>query len=173
MPNQTQPVNLSAALCRRPDAQAFVKGIEEYPALSGVVRFYQTGRGVLVFAEVSGLPEPPDACENSFFAFHIHSGGPCTGDSADPLANARTHYNPGDCPHPAHAGDLPPLLANHGYALQLFLTDRFLVREIIGRTVIVHSGPDDFTTQPSGSAGRKIACGQIQQKMSFYNECVV
>lgn len=158
----THSMDLLTALRRRPDAQAVVRGSERYPGLSGVVRFYQTRRGVLVFAEVSGLPESAGACGNRFFAFHIHSGGQCTGNSADPFANALAHYNPGECPHPAHAGDLPPLLANRGYALQIFLTDRFMVREIIGRTVIVHSGPDDFTTQPSGNPGSKIACGQIK-----------
>ena len=73
-----------------------------------------------------------------------------------------THYNPGECPQLAHAGNLPPRLANHGYALQVFLTERFVLSEIIGRTVVVHAGPNDFKTQPGGSAGSKIACGQIQ-----------
>lgn len=158
----TKSTDLLTALRREPDAQASVRGSKKRPMLSGIVRFYQTRRGVLVFAEVSGLPASAGDCRNSFFAFHIHSGDQCTGDSADPFANALTHYNPGECPHPAHAGDLPPLLANHGYALQVFLTDRFTVREIIGRTIIVHSGPDDFTTQPGGSVGSKIACGLIK-----------
>ena len=162
MSETTQCMNLLTALRRRPDVRAAVKGSTKYPDLSGVVRFYQTGRGVLVFAEVSGLPETTEPCGNRIFAFHIHSGGQCTGDSTDPFANALTHYNPGDCPHPAHAGDLPPLFSNHGCALQVFLTDRFTVREIIGRTVIIHAKPDDFTTQPSGNAGNKIACGQIR-----------
>ena len=34
--------------------------------------------------------------------------------------------------------------------------------EIYGKTVIIHAKPDDFTTQPSGNAGEKIACGVIQ-----------
>ena len=78
------------------------------------------------------------------------------------MRDALTHYNPRGCPHPAHAGDFPPLLANRSYALQVFLTDRVTLSEIIGRTVIIHAEPDDFTTQPGGSAGKKIACGQIQ-----------
>ena len=162
MSEKTKSMNLLAALRCRPDAQAIVKGSAKYPGLSGVVRFYQTRRGVLVCVEISGLPEAGEPCGNRIFAFHIHSGSQCTGDSADPFADALTHYNPGDCPHPAHVGDLVPLFSNHGYALQIFLTDRFTVCEIVGRTVVVHSGPDDFTTQPSGNAGSKIACGQIR-----------
>lgn len=154
-------MDLLAALRCRPDALAAIRGDEKNPGLSGVVRFYQTRHGVLVRAEVSGLPEPEEACGKGFFAFHIHSGGQCDGDGSDPFANALAHYNPEECPHPAHAGDLPPLLANHGCALQVFLTDRFTVREIIGRTVILHSGRDDFTSQPGGGAGSRIACGQI------------
>ena len=160
---ETSPsVNLLSALRCGPDAQATLRGSEKHPALRGVVRFYQTKRGVLVFAQVSGLPAAAEPCGGRFFAFHIHRGGQCSGDSADPFANALTHYDPGACPHPAHAGDLPPLLADHGSAFQITLTDRFTVREIVGRTVIMHAGPDDFTTQPGGGAGSRIACGQIK-----------
>ena len=52
-------------------------------------------------------------------------------------------------------------LALTGFAWMAVLTDRFRVPDILGRTVIVHSQPDDFTTQPSGNAGAKIACGVI------------
>lgn len=162
MSETTNSMDFFKALYRRPDAQATIRGSERFPELSGLVRFYQTRRGVLVFAEVFGLPQSGEACRNGFFAFHIHNGRQCAGSREDPFANALSHYNPGECPHPAHAGDLPPLLASHGHALQVFLTDRFTVSEIIGRTAIIHAGPDDFTTQPAGSAGSKIACGQIQ-----------
>lgn len=43
-------------------------------------------------------------------------------------------------------------------------TDRFRVEEIIGRTVVIHSGADDFKSQPSGNAGEKIACGVIRHR---------
>ena len=75
--------------------------------------------------------------------------------------NARAHYNPHDCHHPYHAGDMPPLFGADGYAFLTFVTSRFTVNEIIGKTIIVHSEPDDFSTQPSGNAGEKIACGVI------------
>ena len=44
-----------------------------------------------------------------------------------------------------------------------FLTNRLTVNELIGKTVIIHDRPDDFTTQPSGNAGNKIACGVISK----------
>ena len=153
-----------ARLQGRPNAWAFLSGGPEYSDISGTIRFFQTQSGVLVAAEVSGLPVGAGPCGKSVFGFHIHSGEQCAGDTADPFAAALGHYDPDGCPHPSHAGDMPPLFANRGYAFAVFLTDRFTVREIIGRTVILHSAPDDFTSQPSGNAGMKIACGRIRTR---------
>ena len=58
---------------------------------------------------------------------------------------------------------LPPLLRCKGNAYLSVKTDRFTVDEIIGRTLVIHSDPDDFHTQPAGNAGKKIACGVIQK----------
>lgn len=80
----------------------------------------------------------------------------------DLFSGAMAHYNPADCNHPFYAGDLPPLFGNHGYAFSVFLTERFLMSEVIGKTVITHGNPDDFTTQPSGNAGEKLAYGVIR-----------
>lgn len=149
------------ALRRRPDAHAVVRGSEAYPDICGLVRFYQTRQGVLTLAEVHGLPQGSGPCGGRVFGFHIHEGTACTGTAADPFADAGGHENPGGCDHPHHAGDLPPLFENRGTALLLFLSHRFTVREVLGKTVVVHGEPDDFTTQPSGHAGEKIACGKI------------
>ena len=93
---------------------------------------------------------------------HIHEGGSCTGNASDPLADAGMHYNPNKCPHPEHAGDLPSLFTTKGNAFLAVLTDRFSINEIIGKTVIIHSAPDDFGTQPAGNSRSKIACGEIR-----------
>ncbi len=147
---------------RRPDAYANILGSEKYPEIFGSVLFYETEQGVFVISEVLGLPKGEVGCSSPIFAFHIHDGDSCQGAGDMPFPNSGMHYNPEDCPHPYHAGDLPPLFGADGIAYSAFLTNRFIIPEIIGKTVIIHSSPDDFTTQPSGNAGEKIACGEIK-----------
>lgn len=142
-----------------PAARASVKGDAAHRGLHGAVNFYPVAGGTLVAAEMYGLPTKP----SGIHGFHIHAGNACTGDADDPFSNTGGHYNPGDQPHPDHAGDMPPLFSNDGYAFLAFFTDRFSAEEVIGRTVVVHSGRDDFTTQPAGDAGRKIGCGVIRK----------
>ena len=108
-----------------------------------------------------GLPVGEGDCPEEFFGLHIHQGETCTGTPERPFAHAGGHFQLAECPHPAHTGDLPPLLGCQGHAFSSFLTDRFRVEQIIGRTLIVHARRDDFSTQPSGDAGAMIACGQI------------
>ena len=139
-----------------PNAVAQIHGDSGHSTVRGIVRFFQRENGVIVEAEVMGLPRT----ETGFFAFHIHEGTNCEGEG---FPNTGTHFNPGGVLHPNHAGDLPPLLADHGRAYMKILTGRFHVGEVIGRTVIIHGQPDDFHTQPSGNAGMKIACGVIQR----------
>lgn len=152
-----------SVLNTKPQAKANVKGSSEYPDISGIVQFYQTNLGVIVYAEVKNLPNSEKSCNDRIFAFHIHEGSSCTGNMNDPFSNAMTHYNPNGCEHPYHSGDLPPLFSNSGFALSIFLTNRFSINEIIGKTIIIHDSTDDFTTQPSGNSGTKIACGVISQ----------
>lgn len=147
---------------RKPaNAVAIVKGSRKHPGIMGKVMFYNTNEGTIVRAEIKGLPVSSDVCSQHVFGFHIHVGESCTGNAENPFADADGHFNPNGCKHPYHAGDMPPLFGAAGKALLIFMTDRFHVRDIIGKTVIIHAHPDDFTTQPSGDAGEMIACGKI------------
>lgn len=148
-------------LNRRANAWAAIRGNREHPRLLGSVKFFQTPAGVLVLAEVWGLPNRAEN-PSGIFGFHIHSGRSCTGTPEQEFADADGHLNPAELPHPQHMGDLPPLFAGNGYAWTSFLTSRFTIRDILGRTLIIHAAPDDFTTQPSGNAGEMIACGVIR-----------
>ena len=153
-----------AELKQKPTAIAQIIGSEDYPDIRGCVNFYHTKKGTLVAAEIFGLPCEYDKCRNDIFAFHIHDGDSCCENkkAGTPFPKSGTHYNPYNCPHPFHAGDLPPLFGNNGYAFSMFLTNRFTINEVLCKTVIIHSQTDDFTSQPSGNPGQKIACGVIK-----------
>ena len=161
MKDNMQFVNFGKLFSRMPDAAAIINGSRDYPHVHGIVRFYTVKSGVMVRAEVWDLPQGEGECELPVFGFHIHSGGSCSGNEIDSFADVMGHYNPYSCPHPYHAGDLPPLFGVSGRAVSVFLTDRFSVSEILGKAIIIHSSPDDFTSQPSGNSGTKIACGII------------
>ena len=154
---------VARVLLDRPTAYAAIRGSAPYSSVRGMVYFYQTRGDVVVAAEVSGLPHIGGPCMNGVFAFHIHEGSSCTGDRNDRYSGAGGHFNPHSCPHPYHAGDMPPLFENDGSAFLTFITDRFTVSEVIGRSVIIHAGVDDFTSQPAGNSGKRIACGTIMQ----------
>ncbi len=160
--NSSNTKRFAQMLLKRPNAVAKLLGAPSYPSIKGTVSFYKAIRGILVVAEVYGLPQAAGKCSGQIFGFHIHEGTSCTGTAADPFADTKGHYNPNNCPHPYHAGDLPPLFGNSGYAWSTVLTDRFTLPDIMGRTVIIHRKPDDFTSQPSGNSGEKIACGVIE-----------
>ena len=145
----------------KPDAFAVMKGSSEYPDIHGKVSFFSTAGGVLAVTEVFGLPKGDGVCQWPVFGYHIHEAGSCHGNAEDPFADAGAHYNPNGCPHPYHAGDMPPLFGNNGYAWSAFFTKRFTVKELSGKSVIIHALPDDFKTQPAGAAGTKFACGKI------------
>jgi Cu-Zn family superoxide dismutase len=137
----------------------------------GVVYFTQHGDSLLVSGEVHGL------APNSEHGFHIHENGDCS--SGDGMS-AGGHFNPEKQPHgrydmPAHhAGDIPSLHADaSGVATINFETsalrigkaaDDVLARDnIVGRGVIVHRDPDDYTTQPTGNSGPRLACGVVRR----------
>ena len=145
----------------KPYAFARIKGSNDYPHINGIAYFYKVREGVLVSIKLNGLPVSDDICKKPIFAVHIHSGGSCTGNNIDPFADAMMHYNPKNCVHPYHAGDLPPIFGVDGLGFSIFLTNRIYAEKIVGKTIIIHSEPDDFTTQPSGNSGTKIACGVI------------
>lgn len=142
-----------------PGAFADIHGNADNPMLRGTVKFYPTGDGVLIEAVIFGLPNATTPYSSNFYGFHIHEKGNCT----QPFDKTGNHYNPTNMPHPEHAGDLPPLLGCQGFAYSVFYTNRFLLPDIIGKSVVIHSSPDDFTTQPSGNSGTKIGCGVIEK----------
>lgn len=146
-----------------PAAHARVLGSGAYPELYGYVTFFAAGNGTVAAVRFRGLPFDETPCAPNICAMHIHAGGACTGKPDASFSDALGHDNPGNCPHPAHAGDLPPLFSNRGFAWQAFYTERFAPQDVIGKTVVIHAGRDDFSSQPAGDAGARIGCGIIQK----------
>lgn len=137
-------------------AVAIISGSPDHSEIEGRVVFTQKGDTVRVNVNLINLPQ------SRFLGFHIHSGSECSGDEQDPFKDAKMHFNPSRKSHPEHAGDLPALYSSNGCVNTAFETDRFTVSDIIGKTLIIHSDRDDFTSQPAGDAGDKIACGVIK-----------
>lgn len=145
-------------------ALAYINGSADNPNLNGVVRFFTTpGSGIIIEAEVYHLPDSMEGNPNAFFGFHIHENGDCS----DLFQNTGNHYNPTGDGHPFHAGDMPPLMSNDGYAWMVFFDARVTIPEILNKSIVIHRMPDDFTTQPAGDAGEKIACRVIEEVGEF------
>lgn len=130
---------------------------------AGNVRFVQQGGKVLVSGEIRGLKP------NAEHGFHVHEKGDCSSGDGN---SAGGHYNPLGAPHGRHAGgahhagDLQSLRADAaGVARFNFESGGISVgsgaTDIVGKGLIVHRDPDDYTTQPTGNAGPRLACAVI------------
>lgn len=130
----------------------------------GSVSFVESGDGVLVRADVRNLRPGGE------FGFHVHEKGDC---SAPDFMSAGGHFNPEGKPHAhhrkpeRHAGDLANLKADgEGNATYAFETKLLKVvkgpNSVVGRAVVIHANPDDYTSQPAGNSGPRIACGLIR-----------
>jgi Cu-Zn family superoxide dismutase len=129
--------------------------------VQGVVRFTKVLEDVKIEADVEGLTPGKHG-------FHIHIYGDC---SAPDGTSAGGHFNPDGFPHAGpnqskrHMGDLGNLDADASGRAHYERTDTYVrlngPKSVIGRAVIVHAGEDDLTTQPTGNAGARVACGVI------------
>ena len=107
-------------------------------------------------------------------AIHLHEKADCS--SADGTSTGG-HWNPTYEQHGKwgsedgyHKGDIGNFTADaDGNATVEFMTDEWCIgcgddtKDILGKAVIVHQGVDDYTSQPSGAAGARIACTGIIQ----------
>ncbi|MEO8629240.1 MAG: superoxide dismutase family protein [Betaproteobacteria bacterium] len=150
---------------RSPTATAALAPTKDNQA-TGTVNFVTRGNAVMVDARVTGLTP-------GLHGFHIHEKGDCRAPDG---SSAGGHFNPDGQAHAGpqavhrHAGDLGNLKADaNGVAVyHAEITGISLATtedSIIGRAVIVHAGTDDFTSQPAGNAGARVACGLISKSV--------
>ena len=106
---------------------------------------------------------------NKSVAVHIHEHGDC----GDEGKGAHGHWNPTNEAHGKwgsaayHSGDIGNVSLNDkGEGTITVSSDRWTIggdekTNVLNRSIIVHSGVDDYTSQPSGNAGSRIGCGLI------------
>lgn len=148
-------------------SKADIKGGPLAPELMGYVVFTPAPDGTTVCVNITGLPSYQPATDDKDpvgpHGFHIHENGDCSvGDPDNPFQAAGEHWNPDQQPHGNHAGDFPVLFSNNGVAKMCFFTNEFNVKDVIGKSIIIHNNPDDYRTQPAGDAGKRLACGLIK-----------
>ncbi len=122
--------------------------------------------GLLISAQIDGLPG------GKWHGFHIHEGGEC--DAEGGFESAGGHFNPTDADHGylvesgSHAGDMPNQYVPEDGTLRTRVHNPNVSLDgeepsVRGRTLMVHADPDDYTSQPSGNAGERIACAVIPE----------
>jgi Cu-Zn family superoxide dismutase len=145
-----------------PSAHARIEG-RSGSALSGTATFVETASGVIVDVQVVGAP-------GGWHAVHVHQVGDC---SAEDGTSAGGHFNPDGVIHGSpdaaehHAGDLGNMWVDeNGIGRKVILMPELTVspgtHSVVGRSIIVHAGADDLVSQPTGGAGGRIGCGEIQ-----------
>jgi superoxide dismutase, Cu-Zn family len=160
------PAAAAAAPAGAPaSAQAVLQPAKDTPGFSGRVIFYQAGSQVRVVADVTGVSPPGN------HGFHVHENGKCERDPGKDFATAGGHFNPAGTPHACpdaashHAGDLGNIVINADGTGHVDVTTSALslsgASSVVGRAIILHAAPDDCTTQPTGNAGGRLACGVI------------
>jgi len=135
--------------------------------VSGKLTAMPMGDGVHFRGEIGGL------APNSTHAIHIHQKGDCSaadatsaGDHFNPAM--RAHGKPGTAVH--HVGDLLNIVANSDGVARVDAHAQGVVlgggaaNDALGRAVIVHAAADDYTSQPAGNAGSRVACGVIASR---------
>lgn len=138
----------------------------------GTATLTHTPNGVLIQARLEGL-------SSSEHAFHIHETGKCDPQSRFESAGAH-HALLGEAhgfriEDGPHAGDLPNQFVSDGGMLQLnVVNDRVTLGrgpatlfDADGSALVIHAGADDYRSQPSGSAGDRIACAVVQRAVGI------
>lgn len=130
----------------------------------GTITLSETPSGLThIVIEVTGVPE-------GVHGVHIHETGDC---SADDFSSAGGHLA-GDMEHGflaeggPHPGDLPNAhVQSDGVLMVEHVTDRLTLGDMLfdadGSAFIVHSGADDYESQPSGEAGSRLNCAVIER----------
>ncbi len=119
-------------------------------------RYAESSNGVIISVSGKNL-------SSGIHGFHIHEFGVCEGD----FSSAGGHYNPKGKEHGlrnlkgAHAGDLPNVRVRDDGSFRVDVAAAVSMKEIHGKSLVLHADVDDQTSDPEGGSGARIACGTI------------
>ena len=130
--------------------------------IDGIVLFIQKEDHVQIHVDIKGLKK------NHLHGFHIHE----TGDLREGCKSCCSHYNPENTEHGnldgGHAGDLGNIKTDERGVCKMSLkTDKFIIDNILGRSIIIHEDEDDLgkgtyeDSKTTGHSGSRIACSVI------------
>jgi len=131
----------------------------------GTATLTGTPNGLLIELDLRDLPP------GGWHGFHIHENGVC--DAEDAFGSAGDHFSASDDaqhgyyaeggPHP---GDMPNQYVAADGTLKAEVFNSYVSlggaeADVTGRSLILHSGPDDYESRPAGESGDRIACAVI------------
>jgi superoxide dismutase, Cu-Zn family len=128
----------------------------------GTATLTETVDGIILQINAKGL-------KKGDHGLHIHRTGKCElpkFDSAGPHFDLGGHQHGRDNPKGAHTGDLPNITPGKRKmataeavipGIALFGANGLLDSD--GAAIVIHAGPDDYKTDPSGNSGARVACG--------------
>jgi Cu-Zn family superoxide dismutase len=129
----------------------------------GTLSVSESGQGFIVSGSLAHLAP-------GIHGIHLHTTGACEGN----FTSAGAHWNPTgrqhgfENPMGAHLGDLQNIVVGTDSVAEVAVNNRggFLrgvggLLDGDGASVIIHTGPDDYRTDPSGNSGSRFACGVL------------
>ena len=134
--------------------------------VAGDLKLSPDAGGVQLSGTISGL------VAGSEHGFHIHETGDC---SAPDFKSAGGHFNPSGMEHGNpnsamhHAGDMMNLAVSDSGTATLDVTVPGVTlgdggaNDVMNRAIIIHAKADDYTSQPAGDAGDRVACAVISK----------
>ena len=147
-------------------AEAQLSGTYADTTVEGAVKFDMDPTGKVKMTLDITIP----AKAGKSVAVHIHEHGDCS----DTAKMAHGHWNPTNAQHGKwgsasfHAGDIGNIKLNaKGKGTISLTTDLWMLggkpdKNLLGRSIIIHGGMDDYKTQPTGNSGTRIGCGVIK-----------
>ncbi len=135
----------------------------------GTAELTEGDKGVIIQLHAEGLTPGKHG-------FHFHEKALCEGPD---FKSAGAHFNPFGKEHGLlnpkgpHAGDMPNIeIDENGIVDQKITTNYVTLKkgeknsllDDGGKSLMIHSDPDDEVSQPAGNSGDRIACGVVKGK---------